>query len=171
MSIHRIHLSREHFKFSCAHMTVFPNGTKERLHGHNFTLGLTVELSDIAFEHMIAFQPLKSAVERLCAEWKETTLIAKHNPYFSIVHENDSEIEFILCDQRYVLPRRDVMLLPIDNVSVETLAAHAVDRLVRSLDAPCSAHIRSLEVTVTESPGQGASCHRILSSKEKGLDR
>jgi hypothetical protein len=33
---HRVLVAREQYKFSCAHMTVFPDGTKERLHGHNY---------------------------------------------------------------------------------------------------------------------------------------
>ena len=35
---HRISIAREQYKFSCAHMTVFADGTKERLHGHNYTI-------------------------------------------------------------------------------------------------------------------------------------
>ena len=42
----RIDIARELFKFSCAHMTVFPDGTKERLHGHNYYVGVTLALSD-----------------------------------------------------------------------------------------------------------------------------
>ena len=39
----RIHIARPEFKFSCAHMTVFPDGSKERLHGHNYIV--VVELA------------------------------------------------------------------------------------------------------------------------------
>jgi hypothetical protein len=33
---YRIYIRKEALKFSAAHMTVFPDGTKERLHGHNY---------------------------------------------------------------------------------------------------------------------------------------
>ena len=44
---HRIVIAREQYKFSCAHMTVFPDGTKERLHGHNYTIAVALEVDQI----------------------------------------------------------------------------------------------------------------------------
>jgi hypothetical protein len=46
--------------------------------------------------------------------------------------------------------------LPIDNISVEALAAHVASLLKTRLAFP--PHARMLEVTIEESPGQGASC-------------
>ncbi len=142
-------------------MTVFPDGSKERLHGHNFTIGVIIALSDLRFDRMIAFAPVKQAILQLCAEWKEATLLATKNPHFVVVKDSATEIEFRLCGQRYVLPRSDVRLLPIENIAVEDLAAHVSERLIPSL-AQISEHIHSLDVTVTESPGQAGSCHRVL---------
>jgi 6-pyruvoyltetrahydropterin/6-carboxytetrahydropterin synthase len=161
---YRIHVKRDRFKFSCAHMTVFPDGSKERLHGHNYYLSLTIELDSIEFKAMIDFGPVKEALAELCASWKERTLLATENPFFEIVEDNDVEIEFLLCKQRYVLPRGDVLLLPIDNLAVEPLSEFACDRLVETLreqlKAPC---VRAIEVTIEENPGQGATTRRELS--------
>jgi len=44
---HRILIARAEHKFSCAHMTVFPDGTKERLHGHNYTIAVAIEVAGI----------------------------------------------------------------------------------------------------------------------------
>jgi 6-pyruvoyltetrahydropterin/6-carboxytetrahydropterin synthase len=106
---------------------------------------------------MIPFAPLKAALSDICAAWKERVLLAEQNPYFEIVRDDGTEIELRLCGQRYVLPRADVLLLPIDNISVEALAAH-VASLLQSLPLLAAPHVRTLEVTVEESPGQGASC-------------
>ena len=62
---HRMVVAREQYKFSVAHMTVFPDGTKERLHGHNYQVGAVLELTDISFAHMIAFAPIKDALADL----------------------------------------------------------------------------------------------------------
>jgi 6-pyruvoyltetrahydropterin/6-carboxytetrahydropterin synthase len=160
---YRIEVARELFKFSCAHMTVFPDGTKERLHGHNYYLGIVVELRDIAFDKMIAFAPIKDAAIALCQEWRERTLLAERNPYFELVRDGDGEIEFRLCGDRYVLPRRDVVLLPIDNIAVEPLAAHAAERLTARLDHVLRRDaVIALEVRISESPGQGAACRLEL---------
>jgi 6-pyruvoyltetrahydropterin/6-carboxytetrahydropterin synthase len=159
---HRISIARDQYKFSCAHMTVFPDGTKERLHGHNYTVALAVDLDRADLDAMVAFAPLKAALAELCAEWKERFLLATRNRYLSIARD-EGELEFTLCGDRYVLPRGDVLLLPVDNISVEALAAHVAERLAERLTVTLAApHIRALEVTVSESPGQGASCKVTL---------
>lgn len=165
---YRIEIERELFKFSCAHMTVFPDGTKERLHGHNYYMGITVELADIAFDKMIPFGPIKAAAAALCAEWKEHTLLAAHNPHLQVLRDGDGELEFRLCGERYVLPRRDVLVLPVDNMTVEALAAHAADVLLDRL-APVLHRevVEAIEILVTESPGQGAVCRRSLGGMAK----
>ena len=150
---HQIVIAREQYKFSCAHMTVFPDGTKERLHGHNYTVAIALEVDSVALDAMIPFSSIKQALADLCAAWKERVLVATRNPHLVIIRD-DSELEFRLCGDRYVLPRHDALLLPIDNISVEALAAHIADILAPKMRGP---HVRQLEVRVEESPGQGAS--------------
>jgi len=157
---HRILIARPEHKFSCAHMTVFPDGTKERLHGHNYTIGLRLEVARIELAAMIPFAPIKSALGDLCRAWKEHVLLASENPHFALIRD-DSELEFTLCGERYVMPRRDALLLPIDNISVEALAAH-IAAVMRDELAAIGARPLSLEVTIEESPGQGASCTLAL---------
>jgi 6-pyruvoyltetrahydropterin/6-carboxytetrahydropterin synthase len=154
---HRISIAREQYKFSCAHMTVFPDGTKERLHGHNYTIAVALEVDSVELSSMIPFAPLKSAISDICAAWKERVLLAAHNTRFELVRD-DTEIEFRLCGDRYVLPRGDALLLPIDNISVEALAAHVAQLLHGKLGPLLGEHVRALEATVEESPGQGSSC-------------
>jgi 6-pyruvoyltetrahydropterin/6-carboxytetrahydropterin synthase len=151
---HRITIAREQYKFSCAHMTVFADGSKERLHGHNYTIAVALEVDQIDLQAMIPFAPIKAALAELCGAWKEHVLIATKNPFFELIRDDD-ELELKLCGERYVMPRQDALLLPIDNISVEALAAHIATLLAARLGG--SPHARELEVTVEESPGQGAS--------------
>lgn len=137
-------------------MTVFPDGSKERLHGHNYTVALALAVDRIELAAMIPFAPVKAAIAELCQAWKEHVLLATENPFFALIRD-DSELEFTLCGDRYVLPRRDALLLPIDNISVESLAAH-VAVLLRDRLTGLDVGARALEVTIEESPGQGASC-------------
>jgi len=153
---HRIKIARDQYKFSCAHMTVFPDGTKERLHGHNYTLAIALDVASVELAAMVPFARIKAALAELCAAWKERVLIAARNPYLAILRD-DAELELTLCGQRYAMPREDALLLPIDNVSVEALAAHVAD-LLRERLAALSPHVQALEVTIEEMPGQGASC-------------
>jgi 6-pyruvoyltetrahydropterin/6-carboxytetrahydropterin synthase len=155
---HRIAIAREQYKFSCAHMTVFADGTKERLHGHNYTIAIEIDVERIELAAMLPFAPLKAALGELCAAWKEHVLLAAKNPFFEIVRDDD-ELEFKLCGDRYVMPRQDALLLPIDNISVEALAAHVAELLRARLSHP---NALALAVTVAESPGQGARCELPL---------
>ena len=163
---HRIFVAREQYKLSCAHMTVFPDGTKERLHGHNYQLGVAIEVADVSFQAMVPFGAIKAALAELCALWKERTLLAADNPHFEIVADDDREIEFKLCGARYVMPRADVLLLPIDNIAVEPLAQHVAELLLARLAPDLhAAHVVGFEATIAENPGQGASCHLDLESE------
>jgi len=154
---HRLTIARPQYKVSCAHMTVFPDGTKERLHGHNYTIAVAVDVARVDLAAMVPFRALKSFLEELCTEWKERVLLGAKNPHLVIVRDDAVELELTLCGKRYVLPREDALLLPLDNVSVEALAAHFAAQL-RDRIAPLSPHLLALEVTVEEVPGQGASC-------------
>ncbi len=155
---HRISIAREQYKFSCAHMTVFPDGSKERLHGHNYTIAVALDVDTVELAAMIPFAPIKAALGEICAAWREHVLIAAKNPFLDVVRDDD-ELEIKLCGERYVMPRVDALLLPIDNVSVEALAAHVAELLTQArIGALGTPPVRVLEVTIEESPGQGACC-------------
>ena len=152
-----IHVARTQYKFSCAHMTVFPDGSKERLHGHNYFIALTLYLSDISFKNILPFQEVKDALGALCQTWKEHTLVAAENPFFEEIRDDGEEYEFKLCGKRYVLPREDVMVLPIDNVAVEPLAFLFAKELAATLKPVVGDVVVGINVEVSEVPGQGAS--------------
>jgi 6-pyruvoyltetrahydropterin/6-carboxytetrahydropterin synthase len=96
----------------------------------------------------------------LCNAWKERVLLAAHNPHYQVLRDDGGELEFRLCGQRYLLPRSDVLVLPIDNIAVEPLAAHVADLLLERLASILApVHVLGVEATVSESPGQGASCY------------
>lgn len=157
VATYRISIAREQYKVSCAHMTVFADGTKERLHGHNYTIAIALDVARIDLASMVPFAPIKAALAELCAAWKEHVLVATRNPHFELVRD-DAELEFRLCGERYVMPRQDALLLPVDNISVEALAAHIAELMRDRIEALDLRPVLGLEVTVEESPGQGASC-------------
>jgi 6-pyruvoyltetrahydropterin/6-carboxytetrahydropterin synthase len=160
---HRVQVRRDQYKFSCAHMTVFPDGTKERLHGHNYQIGLDLDLTSIAFADMLPFAAIKDCLAGICLDLRERVLIAERNPLTTIARVDAAEVELTVCGKRYVLPREDVVLLPIDNVSVEALADHLADRVLASLGPRLvRGVVTALEMWVSESPGQGSTCRLEL---------
>lgn len=160
---HRIVVARSEHKFSCAHMTVFPDGRKERLHGHNYTVSVAIDLAAVGFEHLLDFGAIKRAVAAECADWRERTLLAGESPRMERLTRAGGEVEIVLCGQRYVFPEGDVLILPIDNTTTEALAELWIERLRARLAATLAGSAAvGLEVKIEESPGQGAIAYRTL---------
>ncbi len=154
-----IHLEKQNFKFSSAHMTVFPDGTKESLHGHNYSVELSIELKQPSIQEMVPFSFFKRSIQEICQEWDEKVLLAGKCPYLKIKNFDLREIEFLLCEKRYILPSEDVVLLSIDNVTVEALTQEFCRQFLGKFEFTfLSKKISSVEVRVNEMLGQGASC-------------
>lgn len=160
------YVDRPQYKFSAAHMTVFADGSKERLHGHNFQLSARLFLRDVSPAVMCDFAIVKAGLQSICETLNERTLIALHNPHLTIAVEDAEKVghgrvRITHRDGEYVLPLADVVLLPIDNISSERLAEHCHRGLVEHLHANVSPSVREvildLEVELEELPGQGAS--------------
>lgn len=155
-SKHRIYVGKDAHKFSAAHMTVFPDGTKERLHGHNFQVTVALDLSEIGFKSFLDFGVVKAALNAQCKEWDDRLLLAERCPYFKMESRASGEIEFRLCGKRYVIPAEEVVLLPLENIATETLAEEFCHRFRERLDpALLRGLVLGIEVHITESRGQG----------------
>ena len=158
---YRMHIRKEALKFAAAHMTVFRDGSKERLHGHNYSTEVAIDFRSASLAEMIPFQDLKGVMRRICQSWDEKLLLPACCPFLVIAEARSTaaELEFTLCGKRYVLPRDEVELLPTDNITTETLAAHFCEKLLGELGPgwPLEMGVLRIEVRVDEIPGQGAS--------------
>jgi 6-pyruvoyltetrahydropterin/6-carboxytetrahydropterin synthase len=160
---HRIFVGKDVHKFSCAHMTVFPDGKKERLHGHNFQVEVALDLNDISFEKLVDFGIVKVAIQRQCETWHERLLLAGRNPHHRTLRHDATELEFTLCQKRYVVPVEDVLILDVDNIVVETLAQAFATQLLERLKSQVElSSVLALEVTVSESARQGGTARLLL---------
>lgn len=155
-----IHLRKEAIKFSSAHMTVFSDGGKEPIHGHNYQVELSVELDNEAkiLKNMISFQVFKDSMKSICKEWDEKVLIPLKCPYLTELKQTRESVDFKLCGKHYLLPTDETVGLPVDNISTETLATEFLSRLVNQLKKEMGMkYIHSLSLRIDESRGQGAS--------------
>lgn len=155
-----IHIRKDTLKFAAAHMTVFPDGAKEGLHGHNYQVELTVELTKPALPRMLSYEVFKKALRTVCVEWDEKVLIAGDNPWMETLPAEPGEYAFRLCGKRYVLPADEVAVLAIENVTAENLAEVLFERfwieLTRDHSACWRERIIAVSLRIDESPGQGA---------------
>jgi 6-pyruvoyltetrahydropterin/6-carboxytetrahydropterin synthase len=154
---HRLFVGKDVHKFSCAHMTVFPDGSKERLHGHNFNVILAIDLVG-ADPDLLDFALLKKAMQAQCEEWTERLLLPAESSDLVVLRHDQAELEFRLCGKRYIVPAEDALLLPTRNVVVESLARLFAERMLERIGSALRPDlVCGLEITVTESDGQGAS--------------
>lgn len=152
-----IHIRKEAYKFSSAHMTVFPDGTKEALHGHNYTTDILFVLKDTSLTEMISFSELKKSIGKICSRWDEKVLIPQNCPFLDMKSQDGKEVHFLLCNKRYILPQDEVVFLPVDNITVENLSREFCHQLINELNQWInSGQIMGLEIRIDESPGQGA---------------
>ncbi len=155
-----LHIRKDNLKFSAAHMTVFPHGEKEGLHGHNYQVELTVELAEPGLGRMLSYETFKQALRRVCAAWDEKVLIAGDNPWLEPLSAEAGEYAFRLCGKRYLLPADEVVVLAMDNVTAENLAQALFERFWAELtgDAliPWRERIVAVSLRIDESRGQGA---------------
>lgn len=149
-----IQVAKDYFNFASAHFLIFPNGQREPLHGHNYYVSVALEgeidHAGVVLD-FIAFKPL---VKQVCDRLDHRTLIQTASPVIK-VQRRDKEIEVVYKKQRLVLPRQDVILLPLVNTSTELLAEHVASRIRREVrkNFPHS-RIRSMTVEVEEARGQ-----------------
>jgi 6-pyruvoyltetrahydropterin/6-carboxytetrahydropterin synthase len=151
-----LHVRREELRFSAAHFTLFPDGTAERLHGHNYLVSLELHGDEAPYGLLLNFHEFKEVVRELCGEMDERMLVPTANPDLD-VRDEGGQLEVRWKDRLYSFPREDVLLLPLANVTVEELARHLAGRLHERLGARLrEARVREFVLGVEESPGQGA---------------
>ena len=156
-----LRLAKEDFKFSAAHLTVFSDREAEGLHGHNYRVAVDLsgsKLDDLDF--LVPAAAAKQDIRAQCAALDEKILLPSECPHLELA-ERSATVTAVLGARRYEFPPSEVVLLPVANVTVEALARFLWQRL-RDHWVHLRDRIDVLEVTVTETPGQGASYRRSL---------
>lgn len=155
-----LRLGKEDFKFSAAHFTVFGGDEAEAFHGHNYRVGVELSGADVdELEFLVPVAAAKRAIRSLCAELDEKVLLPTECPHLELGQGETVTATF--GQRRYELPSSEVVLLPVANVTVEALARLFWQRLADRWDS-LRERVETLEVTVTETRGQGASYRRDL---------
>lgn len=148
----RIEVAKEALNFSSAHFTIFSRTHRENLHGHNFRVACEVVAplgdDDLCFDYGI----LKKKLKALCDTWDEKLLLPGRSPHLQVavsaqgvqVRFGDETLQFLL---------RDVLVLPIANITVEGLSRLLLQLLRDDADiAPLG--LREIIMKVSSGPGQ-----------------
>ncbi len=141
-------------KFSSAHF-IIEHDKCSRLHGHNFYVSVEIE-GDIIEEKglILDFIYLKNLIKNICEYLDHKVLVPEK---YAKIKENHVEISL---EKTYLIPKEDVLLLPIDNVTSEALAKYICNSLIEKLKN--HSNIKRIRVIVEEEPGQGAEIEKEL---------
>jgi len=149
-----IEVAKDYFNFASAHFLIFANGKREPLHGHNYQVSVQLEGELDRAGVVLDFITLKPMVKRICDSLDHRTLIQTESPALE-VRRRAREIEVRYRQQKFILPKQDVLLLPLANTSTELLAEHVAKRIRRQVQQNFrGTKIRHMEVGVEEARGQ-----------------
>lgn len=149
-----IAIDKDYLKFSAAHFLIFPDGSAERLHGHNYKVYVDVHTDLDAHGLVVNFKEIKPLVRSLCDELDEHLLLPGRHPVLTAVR-NGGDCEVRYRERRYVIPADEVIVLPIGNTSAENLAAWFGRTLRERMRARWSELVvHRLSVGIEETPGQ-----------------
>ncbi|EKD92028.1 MAG: 6-pyruvoyl tetrahydropterin synthase [uncultured bacterium] len=158
-----LHFNHGKLKFSVGHFTIFSATERETLHGHNYSLEvvLTTSLGEpgIAFDYRLFDEKLIS----LCQQLNWHFLIPGNSPYVQ-VEEDDSHYQITFNGESMWLLKKDVVVLPLDNVTLETLSQWFVDELKKDHAFIQQYRIKKIKIKVFNGP------HHAAEAKTKTTD-
>ncbi len=150
-----VRVYKQYFNFGSAHFLIFGDGSREELHGHNYKVEVEVEGETIAGDLVLDFILFKPIIKSICDGLDHRTLLPRFNPNLEVTEHAD-RVEARYKDGSYFcFPRRDVLVLDLPNTSTEMLATFIAKKIMGELPSRIpDARLRSMSVSVEESPGQ-----------------
>lgn len=145
--MHKIlHLKKERFHFSCAHFTIFSPEKRERLHGHTYNVAASFLAPSDKF---IDYNILKDEILEICKKLDESTIIPENSKHLKI-EKLEKSIRIDFNDDTFLFPEKDVILLPIENTTIEEISEHIYTTLKEKTQKISKIH----SVSVYSGPGQ-----------------
>jgi 6-pyruvoyltetrahydropterin/6-carboxytetrahydropterin synthase len=146
-----LQVHKERLGFAAAHFSILEGGS-ERIHGHNYRVSLRASGAIRPDGTVVDFAALKDAVAQECADLDHHMLLPGECPEVAVERTQDGHVAVREGARSFLFPADEVRVLPVRNTTCECLAGWLLGRLRERLGG---LPVR-LEVTVEESPGQGA---------------
>ncbi len=151
-----IEISKEDLKFSAAHFTIFSATERERLHGHNFSVHLSLTAPVGPNGMCFSYVEIKNRMRRLCRDLDEYMILPADSPYLAISEDGDNYV-VDFSDERMLFLKADCLLLPIRNTTVEEYSRYLLTQLCLDRAFIDENDVRRLVVKVSSGPGQWGS--------------
>ena len=156
MSEHyKVRVTKDHLVFCSGHFISYEGDKCERLHGHNYRATVEVEGELDENQYVFDFIALKQRTRAITDELDHRMLLDTRNPHIA-VEEGPDSISVRYRERRWLFPRGDCVLLPVENTTAELLARYIAQRLAEDLRRHHGFVPRVLRVEVEENVGQSA---------------
>ncbi|GAX12160.1 hypothetical protein FisN_1Hh085 [Fistulifera solaris] len=157
-----VYVSKDTFKFNAAHFVAF-QGYRERLHGHNYQVGVRLlgRRTLGADGYVIDYGNIKAVCKTVCKELNEHFLCPMYSDVLKIESDDNTSTNIrITCQDgsSFSFPKQDCAMLPIVHATTEEIAIYLWSEILKGLNSQYLAQrgIHTMEVTVAEAPGQQA---------------
>jgi len=157
MERYHVKVTKDYLVFCAGHFISYQGDQCERLHGHNYRVAVEVEGELDANHYVFDFIALKDRTRAITDELDHRMLLPTRNPVIR-VEAGPKEVDVHYRDRRWLFPRDECVLLPIENTTAELLARYIGGRLLDALQAQHQYRPPVLRVEVEESFGQSATC-------------
>jgi len=152
-----VRVAKDYLVFCSGHFISYAGHQCERLHGHNYRMAVEVEGPLDENYYVFDFIALKAAAKKVIDELDHYMLLPTRNAVIHVV-ERDSEVHVSYKERKWLFPRGDCVLLPIENTTAELLARYIAGRLQSDLRDQHGFVPAVMRVEVEEGPGQMAVC-------------
>ena len=153
-----IELYKEGMKFSAGHFTIFSATDRENLHGHNFNVYVSITAEIIENGMCFDYGDYKKRINSLCKEWNEIFILPGKSKYLNIT-EDEKYIYAEFNHERMIFLKRDALVLPIENATLEDFSSLILDKLIDNPEEIENFKIHAITVKVFSGAGQCASAN------------
>ena len=151
-----VELFKQDLKFSSGHFTIFSATHRENMHGHNYqvSVAISTQVSENGLNFDYRFY--RDKVKVLCKQLNGLFLLPAHSKYLKI-ETNQQEILATFNNEKLSFLKRDAIVLPLSNITIEELSHWFLSDLVSDKEQLKNHAIQKIMVTVSSEPGQSGS--------------
>ncbi len=147
-----VRLEKEEFIFAAAHFITFDGDVCEPIHGHNYGVFAELEGPLDDNRYVVDFIAARKLLRGLLDQLDHHVMLPLGHPRIKL-EVGDREVTARFADRRWVFPRSECALLPVENTTAEEIAAW-VGRELRDQLRAQSVELSRVRLGIDECHGQ-----------------
>lgn len=154
---YKVRVTKDHLVFSAAHFITFNGNICERLHGHNWRVAAELHGPLDENGYVFDFIALRDQLQKTVDALDHRVLLPTQHQKIIITEENN-EVQATFEKRRWIFPKEDCILLPVENTTAELIAHWIGQQLLTVIRSNAANQIELVQVEVEENFGQWAIC-------------